>query len=40
MRYFLGIMGILGFCDFVIFPNRPKSLPKNDKNLVRKKNTV
>ena len=40
MRYFLGIIGILGFCDFVIFPSHPKSLPLNDKNLVEKKNTV
>ena len=22
VRYFLSIMGILGFCDFVIFPSR------------------
>ena len=25
-RYFLCIMGILGFCDFVIFPNRLNTL--------------
>ena len=26
MRYFLGIMNILGFCDFVIFPNHRNTL--------------
>ena len=26
MRYFLGIMDILGFCDFVIFPNHHNNL--------------
>ena len=26
MRYFLGILGIFGFSDFVIFPNRRNTL--------------
>ena len=26
MRYFLGIVGILGFCDFMIFPSRRNTL--------------
>ena len=26
VRYFLSIMGILGFCDFVIFPSRHNTL--------------
>ena len=26
MRYFLGIVSILGFCEFVIFPNRLNTL--------------
>ena len=26
MRYFLGIVGILRFCDFVIFPSRHDTL--------------
>ena len=26
MRYFIGIVGILGFCDFMIFPNRHNTL--------------
>ena len=26
MRYFLSIVGILGFCDFVIFPIRRNTL--------------
>ena len=26
MRYFLGIVGILGFCDVVIFPCRRNTL--------------
>ena len=26
VKYFLGIMGILRFCDFVIFPNRCNTL--------------
>ena len=26
VRYFLGIVGILGFCDFVIFPSRRNTL--------------
>ena len=26
VRYFLGIVGILGFCDFMIFPSRRNTL--------------
>ena len=26
VRDFIGIMDILGFCDFVIFPSRPNTL--------------
>ena len=26
MRWFFSIVGILGFCDFVIFPNRRNNL--------------
>ena len=26
IKYFLGIVGILGFCDFMIFPSRRNTL--------------
>ena len=42
VRYFLGIVGIIGFCDFVIFSNRCNTLIlylvlcvfKNIKNII------